>query len=164
MYAIIKNEKIINPSSWELTAEYKQIDFDYDTFVSKPENYYIYKNNKVTINPNFYEEQKLKRQTDFEKQFLLTSKGYYRLQPEGFANAQQSIDTINNTVDKLGFLPKKYADEVIFYATPDFSKAEECTEEWLVKHQIHLEPMSKEEWDEFYLEFVWLYGKKNYKK
>lgn len=50
------------------------------------------------------EEKKNQRQSEFERSFLETSLGNYRLQPKGYANAQQSIDTVNAMVTALGGL------------------------------------------------------------
>lgn len=109
------------------------------------------------------EEQTAKRQADFENNFLATSLGNYRLKPKGYANAQQSIDTINNIVTAMGGLNETIAQMVIFYETPDFSDPEQCTEEWLVEHQTHPEPMTLQEWVQFYIEFTTLYAQKIYK-
>ena len=103
------------------------------------------------------------RRDNFYKTFLATSLGNYRLQPKGYANAQQSIDTVNNVVMLMGGLNETIAQMVIFYDTPDFSKAEECTEEWLVQHQSHPEPMTIQQWGQFYVEFCTLYANAVYK-
>ena len=103
------------------------------------------------------------REREFYKKFLATSLGNYRLQPKGYANAQQSIDTINNVVMLMGGLNETIAQMVIFYATPDFTKEEECTEEWLVQHQSHPEPMTIQQWGQFYVEFCTLYANTIYK-
>lgn len=109
------------------------------------------------------EEKAEQRQANFERQFLLTSKGNYRLQPKGYANAQQSIDTVNAIVMAMQGLTEDIANMVIFYDTPDFTKAEECTEEWLIQHQHHPQPMTVQEWMQFYIEFTTLYAQKQYK-
>lgn len=56
-----------------------------------------------------------------------------------------------------------YVTMVIFYETPDFSKPEQCTEEWLVAHQIHPEPMTLQEWTMFYIQFSTAYAQKMYR-
>lgn len=104
-----------------------------------------------------------KRQEDFYNNFLSTSLGNYRLKPKGYANAQQSIDTINNVVMAFGGLTEQVAQMVIFYDTPDFTKAEECTEEWLVQHQHHPSTMTTQQWAAFYVEFVTKYAQQQYK-
>ena len=113
--------------------------------------------NEFVFEDEVQEELKEQRKQLFENQFLTTSLGNYRLQPKGYANAQQSIDTINNIVMSVGGLTEDIAKMIIFYDTPDFSKEEECTEEWLVAHQHNPEPMTKEQWVQFYIEFTQLY-------
>jgi len=117
----------------------------------------------VLKDEHYEEEQAQKRQKDFESKFLATSLGNYRLQPKGYANAQQSIDTINNIVAAMGGLNETIAQMVIFYETPDFTDEEQCTEEWLVEHQTHPEPMTLQEWVQFYISFTTLYAQKIYK-
>jgi len=109
-----------------------------------------------------YTITKKKRQELFENDFLLTSLGNYRLTPRGYANAQQSIDTINNIVNAMGSLTEQVANMIKFYQTPDFSKPEECSEEWLIEHQYSPNPMTKEQWTNFYIEFTTLYAQKQY--
>ena len=103
------------------------------------------------------------RRNNFYKSFLATSLGNYRLQPKGYANAQQSIDTVNNIVMAMGGLNETIAQMVIFYDTPDFTKEEECTEEWLIQHQSHPQTMTIQEWTQFYIEFCTLYANAVYK-
>ena len=163
-YYIIHNGKILIATNRDAFVN----NYYTEEVFNLPEDYeprkYIVVDGILVRNTNYEQEQAEVRRKIFESNFLTTSKGNYRLVPQGFANAQQSIDTINNMVVKLGGLPKKYADEIKFYPTPDFTNPEECTEEWLIAHQIHLEPMTLQEWDTFYIEFVDLYGQKQYKK
>lgn len=116
----------------------------------------------VKKNQDWEDKQTAKREQDFYNNFLATSLGNYRLKPKGYANAQQSIDTINNIVMAMGGLNETIAQMVIFYDTPDFTKEEECTEEWLVAHQHHPETMTLQQWTQFYIEFTTLYARKQY--
>lgn len=142
----------LNLESIEITKEV------YDDF-----DRYMYKKGKIVINPKYDEEQAEKRQKEFYSKFLATSKGNYRLQPKGYSNAQQSIDAINGVVNAVGVLNEEIAELVIFYPTPDFTNPDECTEAWLVAHQYNIEPMTKEAWTLYYLEFTRLYAQKQYK-
>ena len=63
----------------------------------------------------------------------------------------------------MGGLNETIAQMVIFYATPDFTKEEECTEEWLIQHQSHPETMTIQEWTQFYIQFTTLYAQHQYK-
>lgn len=126
--------------------------------------YYIISDGHLVKNPNYEEQKAQERREKFYSKFLATSKGNYRLQPRGYSNAQQSIDTINGNVNALGSLNEEIAQMVIFYPTPDFTDAEQCTEEWLIAHQYNIDTMSKQEWALYYLEFSKLYAQKQYKQ
>jgi len=142
------NPSIYNVDKWEETNEEYVLDGD-----------------EYVLNDAEYKKKQAKiRQEEFYNKFLATSKGNYRLQPKGYANAQQSVDTINGMVNALNGLTQQIAQMVIFYPTPDFTKEEECTEEWLIAHQYNAEPMTKEEWTDFYIEFSSLYAMNQYKK
>lgn len=109
------------------------------------------------------EEKTNARKQTFYTQFIQTSLGNYRLQPKGYANAQQAMDVTNTMATALGGLTEQLTSLVIFYETPDFTKEEECTEEWLVAHQIKPNVMTLAEWQKFYLEFCQLYAMQQYK-
>lgn len=109
------------------------------------------------------EEKANARKQEFYTQFIQTSLGNYRLQPKGYANAQQAMDVTNTMATALGGLTEQLTSLVIFYETPNFTKEEECAEEWLVAHQKNPKPMTLEEWQKFYLEFCQLYAMQQYK-
>lgn len=109
------------------------------------------------------EEKANARKQEFYTQFIQTSLGNYRLQPKGYANAQQAMDVTNTMATALDGLTEQLTSLVIFYETPDFTKEEECTEEWLVAHQIKPNVMTLAEWQKFYLEFCQLYAMQQYK-
>lgn len=109
------------------------------------------------------EEKANARKQEFYTQFIQTSLGNYRLQPKGYANAQQAMDVTNTMATALGGLTEQLTNLVIFYETPDFTKEEECAEEWLVAHQIKPNVMTLAEWQKFYLEFCQLYAMQQYK-
>ena len=73
------------------------------------------------------------------------------------------MDVTNTMATALGGLTEQLVPLVIFYETPDFSKAEECTEEWLVAHQKNPSVMTLEEWQKFYFEFCQAYAMQQYK-
>ena len=126
------------------------------------DGYVIYDFELMTVE-EMKEKQAQARAKEFYNTFLATSKGNYRLQPKGYANAQQSIDTINNMVNALGSLTNQISEMILFYETPDFTDETQCTEEWLIAHQYKAPVMTKEEWTEFYIEFSTLYAQKQYK-
>ena len=159
MYLGYQGEKIkfytVEPLD-EALYNIDKLEYTEDAYVLDGDEY-------VPKDQEWEDKQTAKRQEDFENNFLATSLGNYRLQPKGYANAQQSIDTVNNIVMAMGGLNETIAQMVIFYDTPDFTKEEECTEEWLVQHQSHPEPMTTQEWVQFYIEFTTLYAQQQYK-
>jgi len=160
MYLGYQGNKIKFYTEEELSAELYSLD---RSIYTKDE--YVLDGDEYVLNDAEYKKKQAKiRQEEFYNKFLATSKGNYRLQPKGYANAQQSVDTINGMVNALNGLTQQIAQMVIFYPTPDFTKEKECTEAWLIAHQYNAEPMTKEEWTDFYIEFSSLYAMNQYKK
>lgn len=92
------------------------------------------------------------RQAEFLSRFFKVGNiGYYRKTPKGYQSAIESINTAFNMCVKTGGLP---ANTLIFYPEPDFTSAEQCTEEWLVAHQIKLPAMDEEAFTNLYIAFV----------
>ena len=77
--------------------------------------------------------------------------GWYRKVPKGYSSAVESLNTAFNAVLSLNKLP---ANTLIFYTAPDFTKPEECTEEWLIAHQFRNAEMTKEQFIQFYSVFM----------
>lgn len=118
----------------------------------------------VKADEEYYTKKTVEREKEFYTHFIKTFLGNYRLEPKGYANAQQAMDVTNTMATALGGLTEQLVPLVIFYETPDFSKAEECTEEWLVAHQKNPSVMTLEEWQKFYFEFCQLYAMNQYKQ
>jgi len=161
-YVFIQDDKINGKGQCPQLTE-GVVNFEISEEVYNNLEHYIWDGSDIVLNPNYDEEQTALRRENFYKEFMATSLGNYRLQPKGYANAQQSMDTIHNIVMASGGLSEQVASMVIFYATPDFTNPEECTEEWLVAHQTHPEPMTLQEWVPFYIEFCTLYAQSQYR-
>lgn len=150
-YVFIENEKINgtgecrvlneNISSVEVTEEiYNNIEK------------YVYKDGEIVINENLELELAEARKEEFLKQFFkIDGYGYFRKQPKGYGSAVESLNTAFNIVTVLGNLP---ANTLTFYAEPDFTIAEQCTEEWLVENAIKNEVMTPSEFGTFYAQFM----------
>ena len=92
------------------------------------------------------------RKEEFLKQFFkIDGYGYFRKQPKGYGSAVESLNTAFNIVTVLGNLP---ANTLTFYAEPDFTIAEQCTEEWLVENATKNEEMTPSEFGTFYAQFM----------
>ena len=142
----ILNDNVIN---YEVEEDF------YNKFVENPDMYiWDMENQEVIKNPSYEQEQTKARKKEFYNNFLSTSLGNYRLQPKGYANAQQSIDTINNMVNALGSLTNQISEMILFYETPDLTDETQCTEEWLVTNQFKNETMTAQEFGQFYVAFM----------
>lgn len=165
-FILIKDNKILHATESKTLNE-DIIDFEvdkalYDDFCENP-NKYLWDGEKIVLNENYEAELAEERKNKFYQEFISTSLGNYRLEPKGYANAQQAMDVTNTMAMALGGLTEQLVPLVIFYETPDFTKAEECTEEWLVAHQKNPSVMKLEEWQKFYFEFCQLYAMQQYK-
>lgn len=98
------------------------------------------------------EEVAEKRQAEFEADFFyIPNFGWFRKKPKGYSSAVESLNTAFNAVTIMQKLP---AGMLIFYQAPDFTKPEECTEEWLIEHQTFNAEMSAQEFGAFYVGFM----------
>ena len=98
---------------------------------------------KLIPNPDWEEEQAQKREEEFNKDFFnVQGYGYYRRTPKGYQSAVESMSVLFNTALAMNGIPENV---IKFYQKPDFTKPEECTEEWLVEHQIVMPAMTKEQ-------------------
>ena len=113
---------------------------------------YIYKDGEIVINENYELELAEARKEEFLKQFFkIDGYGYFRKQPKGYGSAVESLNTAFNIVTVLGNLP---ANTLTFYAEPDFTLPEQCTEEWLVENSTKNEEMTPSEFGTFYAQFM----------
>lgn len=165
-YIFLENGKINGCGQCPiLNDDIQNIEVDkalYDDFCENP-NKYLWDGEKIVLNENYEAEQAEERKNKFYQEFISTSLGNYRLEPKGYANAQQSIDLVDRFVSKFGALTEQLTDMMLFYKTPDFTKPEQCTEKWLVNNQYNPDTMTIEEWEKFYFEFSQLYAMQQYK-
>ena len=109
------------------------------------------------INPNYEQEQADLREADFKSKFFnIEGYGWYRRQPKGYSSAIESLNTAFNSfaVMQQTGVENFPANVFIFYQAPDFTKPEECTEEWLIAHQTKNEAMTPIEFGTFYAAFA----------
>ena len=158
-YVILGNEILTAENEQALMRFYtnvKQLPEDYE------QNKYIVEDGNLVLNPNYEQEQVQKRQEIFKKDFFnIEGYGWYRRTPKGYTSALESINTAFNSVTILGSLP---ANTLIFYQKPDFTKEEQCTEEWLVAHQFKNQAMTTTEFGQFYAKFVETWNKQEHLK
>ena len=114
--------------------------------------HYIWDGSDVVLNPNYDEEQADLREANFKKQFFKVDNfGWYRKQPKGYQSAVESMNVLFNIANMTQGIQ---AGLIIFYQEPDFTKPEECTEEWLVQHQIVMPAMTLQEFMGLYVAFM----------
>lgn len=103
--------------------------------------------------PHYTEEEKIAmREADFKsKFFLIEGFGWYRKQPKGYQSAVESMNVLFNIANVSDGIQ---AGLIIFYQEPDFTKEEECTEEWLIGHQIIQPAMTKQAFMSLYVSFM----------
>ena len=83
-------------------------------------NYYIYSNGEIILNPNYEQEQAQKRQSDFEKEFFNTSLGWIR-RAVTMADGGTK-DFLSDLLPAISMaLNMGQAVNIITYKTPDFT-------------------------------------------
>lgn len=119
------------------------------------DKYKLDENYDFIPNKNYEQEQAQARRTTFENQFFQIPAienvfvgGWYRKTPKGYASALESLNTAYNNYMAIALVKpetKFPANTLIFYTAPDFTKEEECTEEWLIAHQFRNGEMTREQ-------------------
>lgn len=154
-YIFVENNKLNGSGQLRQTTEsIINIEVSKDIYNDYNENplKYIYKDGEIVLNPNYEQELAEARKEEFLKQFFkIDGYGYFRKQPKGYGSAVESLNTAFNIVTVIGNLP---ANTLTFYAEPDFTIAEQCTEEWLVENTTKNEVMTPSEFGTFYAQFT----------
>jgi hypothetical protein len=98
------------------------------------------------------EEKAAQREEQFlDDFFYIDGYGYYRRVPKGYQSAVESMNVLFNIANVTQGVQ---AGLIIFYQAPDFTKPEECTEEWLIEHQIIEPAMTVQEFLNLYVAFM----------
>lgn len=150
-YAFIENNQINGCGKVECLTE-GIINFEITEDVYNNIDHYIWDGSDVVLNPDYDEEQAELREENFKKEFFKVNNfGWYRKQPKGYQSAVESMNVLFNIANVAQGIQ---AGLVIFYQEPDFTKPEECTEEWLVNHQIIMPAMTLQEFMQLYVAFM----------
>lgn len=150
-YAFINNNKIDGKGQCPCINE-EIANFEITEEVYNNIDHYIWDGSDVVLNPNYDEEQAEIREVDFKKQFFKVDNfGWYRKQPKGYQSAVESMNVLFNIANMTQGIQ---AGLVIFYQEPDFTQPEQCTEEWLVSHQIVMPAMTLQEFMQLYVAFM----------
>ena len=148
-YTIQNNGLLIADNEQALTQFYNNV-------LPLPNDYekdkYIVVNGELVINPDYEQEQARKREADFKSKFFnIEGYGWYRKEPKGYQSAVESMNVLFNIANVSDGIQ---AGLIIFYQEPDFTKEEECTEEWLIEHQIIQPVMTKQAFMSLYVAFM----------
>lgn len=150
-YAFIENNEINGRGECPQLTD-GVVNFEITEEVYNNLDHYIWDGSDIVINPNYDEEQAEIREADFKKQFFKVDNfGWYRKQPKGYQSAVESMNVLFNIANMTQGIQ---AGLVIFYQEPDFTQPEQCTEEWLVNHQIIMPAMTLQEFMGLYVAFM----------
>ena len=121
--------------------------------IEETQEEYVLDGDEYVINDDSYKQkQAQKRKATFLQDFFkVEGYGYYRRQPKGYQSAVESMNVLFNIANVTKGIQ---AGLIIFYEEPDFTKPEECTEEWLVEHQIIMPAMTLEQFLQLYVAFM----------
>lgn len=152
-YAFIKDNQINGKGKCVSTGQ-NLFSFEITEEVYNDLDRYMWNGEDVVLNPDYDEEQASIREANFKAQFFeIQNYGFYRKQPKGYTSALESLTVAYNLVTS-GVIQELPAGTFIFYQEPDYTKPEECTEEWLINHQILSEAMTAQQFLPFYAQFV----------
>ena len=115
---------------------------------------YVWNGEAVVLDPDYEQKQADEREANFKAEFFQVGNfGFYRKKPKGYTSALESLSVAYNMITS-GAIQQLPAGTFIFYPEPDYTKPEECTEEWLVAHHILSEAMTAQQFVQFYAAFV----------
>lgn len=156
MYIQITEDKLTAYGKYAFNGYTKEVSLSYEEYSKNPDKW-VFDGDDFVLNPNIENIRKEAFKSQF---FEIKGFGWYRKQPKGYGSAIESLNTAFNIVSITGILP---ADTLTFYAEPDFTKEEQCTEEWLVFNSYKNERMTAAEFGEFYAKFVTAWNNEEHK-
>ena len=127
--------------------------------VEQTQDEYVLDGDEYVLKDATWEQEQAElREADFKSKFFyINGFGWYRKQPKGYQSAVESVNSAYNSfseMQKLGLTENFPANTLIFYQQPDFTKPEECTEEWLIAHQMFNTEMTPQQFGQFYIGFI----------
>ena len=163
MYIGYQNDKIVSYTETPLDKTLYNLDkveyTDKEYVFSKEENAYILK-------PEDWDDQIANaRKVEFLKEFfpiaipnslnLEAVNAYYRRKPKGYQSAVESMNVLFNinAANTAAGNPGLPAGLITLYQEPDFHDPDQCTEDWLVSHQIILPQLTAAQFMELYAAF-----------
>lgn len=121
----------------------------------------IVENDEILINKFYTDILTQQRENDFKSLFFeIEGLGWFRRNPKGYNSAVESANTAFNIVSIMQKLP---ANTMTFYKAPDFTKEEQCTEQWLIENSFKNEEMTIEQFAQFYANFMTAWNNQEHK-
>lgn len=155
---IFNEDKQIIQNTLEFMPQYKNLN------IQETDKNIILFNGEFVFEEDVQNELTEQRKQTFLQDFFKVQYNeqdlYFRKQPKGYSSAIESINTAFNIVNTIGTLP---AGSLVFYQQPDFADETQCTEEWLVEHQVKSEQMSATEFGTFYAGFITAWNTQEHK-
>lgn len=158
MYYRIKDNMLYDYADYKYAQDCIKTDIITKDELDADKSLVIVQDGVLILNPDYDTEQATKREENFKTNFFeietienVFTGGWYRRVPKGYTSAIESLNTAFNAVTVLGKLP---ADTLTFYTAPDFTDAEQCTEEWLVANAFKNAEMTTTEFGAFYATFL----------
>lgn len=124
-YIHIEDNTIISSGEEQMGDGFTSIEVTqevYNDFLKNP-NKYIYFNDNIIINPNYEQEQAIKRETEFKKDFFETSLGWIRRKVSMKTGETKDFLTDLLPVISLG-VQSGQTVSIITYTPPDFTQEE----------------------------------------
>lgn len=132
-------------------------------FTAEPGKYYTDANGiwHEKTDEQLAQEKAQAREENFKKGFFnIENYGWFRKTPKGYDSAINAVNTAFNMVSVVGKLP---AGTLIFYTAPDFTNELQCSEEWLIEHQIKSPEMDTVAFGQFYAAFIQAWNTQEHK-
>ena len=152
MFYRIREDKLYDWADYKYAEDCLETNVITQVEYQQHPNKVIVEDGVLVLNPDYDEEETAKREADFKSNFFnIEGFGWYRKQPKGYQSAVESMNVLFNIANVSDGIQ---AGLIIFYQEPDFTKPEECTEEWLVAHQIIQPAMTKQAFMALYVAFM----------
>ena len=152
MFYRIKENKLYDYADYQYADDCLETNIITQAELDADRTKVVVDNGVLVLNPDYEQEQADLREADFKSKFFnIEGFGWYRKQPKGYQSAVESMNVLFNIANVSDGIQ---AGLIIFYQEPDFTKPEECTEEWLVEHQIIQDAMTKAEFMALYVAFM----------
>lgn len=152
MFYRIKENKLYDYANYQYSNDCLETNIITQDELDVHPNKVIVEGGVLVLNPDYEQEETNKRKADFESKFFdIEGFGWYRKQPKGYQSAVESMNVLFNIANVSDGIQ---AGLIIFYQQPDFTKPEECTEEWLIEHQIIQPAMTKQAFMALYVAFM----------